>query len=81
MSKAHWRLTLAVIVLAIAVALLAWSSLPGPRVLRRQTLQPTEMQLPTPQSFAPLLREFVWVHLPVETACLPVAAARFALIL
>lgn len=75
------RLMLALVILLVSVILLLWSFLPGPRVVRRQLIQPTEMQLPTPESAAPLLREFVWEYQTVETACLPVVADRFALIL
>jgi hypothetical protein len=48
------RLVLAVIILAISLAVLAWSFLPGGRVILRQKIQPTEMQLPTPEGYLPL---------------------------
>lgn len=75
------RLILSVILLVASLVLLAWAFWPGPRVVRRQFIQPIEMQLPTPESFDPLLREFVWEHQTVETACRPRVAIRFALIL
>jgi hypothetical protein len=75
------RLFLALICLAASLILLAWAFWPGPRVLRRQYLQPTEMQLPTPQSSIPLWREFAWEKPPLQTACAWLSADRFALIL
>jgi hypothetical protein len=75
------RMVLALTVLVASLILLIWAFWPGERVVRRQFIQPTEMQLPTPAGFAPLLSEFVWVHQKVETACLQVVADRFALIL
>jgi hypothetical protein len=75
------RYTLALVILAGSLALLAWAFWPGERVIRRQFIQPTEMQLPTPGSSLPMQREFAWTHQFVEMACLPVVADRFALIL
>jgi hypothetical protein len=75
------RYTLALILLAGSLFLLAWAYWPHERVIRRQFIQPTEMQLPTPGSSLPMQREFAWTHQTVETASLPLAAARFALIL
>jgi hypothetical protein len=56
MSKSYWRLSAALIILTVAGALLAWSLLPGPRVVRRQSLQPAEMQLPGSQAASPETR-------------------------
>ena len=58
MSKRRWRLVFAVVMLAISLAALAWSFLPGARIVRRQKIHPTEMQLPTPESFVPPQLEY-----------------------
>jgi hypothetical protein len=79
--KKSVRMVFALTVLVASLALLVWAFWPGERIVRRQFIQPTEMQLPTPEGLAPLLTEFVWAHQPVETACALVAADRFALIL
>lgn len=47
------RLFITLVLLVISVAALAWSFLPGTRIVRRQKLHPTEMQLPTPSSYQP----------------------------
>jgi hypothetical protein len=75
------RMFLALTVLVASLILLVWAYWPGERILRRQFIQPTEMQLPTPGGFIPLFSELVWVHQKVETACLQLVADRFALIL
>lgn len=64
------RYTLALVILAGSLVLLAWAFWPGERVIRRQFIQPTEMQLPTPGSSLPMEREFAWTHQFVEMACL-----------
>jgi hypothetical protein len=47
------RLTLALIFLIASLSLLAWGVLPNRREVRRQYLEPTQMQLPTPQGWIP----------------------------
>jgi hypothetical protein len=75
------RYTLALVILAGSLALLAWAFWPGERVIRRQFIQPTEMQLPTPGSLLPMQCEFAWTNQPLEMACPIRVADRFALIL
>ena len=53
MFKPGLRLVFALAILAISLAALAWGFLPGARIVRRQKIQPTEMQLPTPSGFIP----------------------------
>jgi hypothetical protein len=45
------RLVSAVLLLLVSLILLAWGFLPGARTIRRQKIQPTEMQLPTPVGY------------------------------
>jgi len=45
------RLSLAIILLAISLILLIWGFLPVKRETRVQPVLPSEMTLPTPQSF------------------------------
>lgn len=75
------RYTLALLLLAGSLALLVWASLPGERVIRRQFIQPTEMQLPAPGGSLLLQRGLVGVHSPFQMACPIRTADRFALIL
>jgi len=75
------RYTLALILLAVSLVLLAWAFWPAERVIRRQLIQPIEIQLPTSGSSLPMQREFAWTHQFIETAGLPIVAARFALII
>jgi len=56
LSKSRLRLVFAVVVLVVSLAALAWSFLPGARIVRRQKIQPTEMQLPTPEGLIPSSR-------------------------
>jgi hypothetical protein len=53
MIKSRLRLVLTMVILVVSIAALAWSFLPGARIVRRQRIQPTEMQLPTPSGFVP----------------------------
>jgi hypothetical protein len=53
MPGSRLRFILAFVILAISLALLAWSFLPGPRTILRQKIAPTEMQLPAPEGFLP----------------------------
>ncbi|MDX9991979.1 MAG: hypothetical protein RBS68_07985 [Anaerolineales bacterium] len=47
------RLGLALLLLLVSLTLLLWASLPAERELRRQYIEPTQMQLPTPQGALP----------------------------
>lgn len=47
------RLIFAALFLAVSLILLAWASLPVEREVRRQHIEPTQMQLPTPQGALP----------------------------
>ncbi len=53
MPKSRLRLIFAMIMLVISLIVLAWSFLPGERLVRRQKILPTEMQLPTPLGYTP----------------------------
>jgi hypothetical protein len=80
-SKHFWRLVFAVLVLVTSLAVLAWSFLPGARIVRRQKLQPTEMQLPTPESFiVPAHRAMAWLDHSVEVVRVIHGADRFVLL-
>lgn len=46
--KNRLRLFLAVLILSISIALLAWGYAPNPREVRVQPVAPAEMQLPAP---------------------------------
>jgi accessory gene regulator protein AgrB len=46
--KKYIRLSLAVLILSISIALLIWGYAPNPRETRIQSIVPTEMQLPAP---------------------------------
>lgn len=45
------RLSLAIILLTVSLALLIWGFWPAKRETRVQPISPSEMTLPTPQSF------------------------------
>lgn len=47
--KLHILITL--LILVVSISLLAWSLLPPRKEIRRQKLEPTQMQLPTPQGY------------------------------
>ncbi|MCG2783614.1 MAG: hypothetical protein L6461_00765 [Anaerolineae bacterium] len=47
------RLTLALIFLVASLALLAWGFAPNWREVRRQPIEPTQMQLPAPEGYIP----------------------------
>jgi hypothetical protein len=80
MLKPYWRLAMAVIVLVTSLALLLWNMLPSMRIVRRQRIQPSEMQLPTPESYAPLRRSLAWEVKSIEAARANHNADRFVLI-
>lgn len=75
------RYTLALVILAGSLFLLVWAFWPGERIVRRQFLQPTEMQLPTPGGSLLFQRDLVWTNQPLEMACPIRVVDRFALIL
>ena len=50
------RLTLALIFLVASLALLAWGFAPNWREVRRQPIEPTQMQLPAPEGYLPAPR-------------------------
>jgi hypothetical protein len=54
MSRSPVRLILAIVFTLASLTLLLWSLWPPERTIRRQFIQPTEMQLPTPDSFVPV---------------------------
>jgi hypothetical protein len=66
MLKSRLRLVIALVMLAISLAALAWSILPGARIVRRQRIQPTEMQFPTPASFLPPEKALAGLELSYE---------------
>jgi hypothetical protein len=47
------RIILGIVILAISIALLVWGLFPPRREMRTQPISPTELQLPTPESFLP----------------------------
>ncbi len=81
MQKSWLRLIFAIVVLITSLAVLAWSFLPGARIVKRQKIQPTEMQLPTPASDAPLHRYFAWLDHSNEAARAIHGADRFVLLI
>jgi len=81
MSKSRLRFVFAVVVLVTSLAVLAWSFLPGARIVRRQKIQPTEMQLPTPEGFVPLRRNLARLDHSLEAARAIHGADRFVLLI
>jgi len=79
-SKRWWRLVFAVLVLVTSLGVLLWSFLPGARIVRRQKIQPTEMQLPTPGSFLPSQRSLAWLEHSMEVVSIIHAADRCVLL-
>ena len=53
MSRTYLRLFAAIVFTLISLTLLTWGLWPYQRIVHRQIIQPTEMQVPTPDSFAP----------------------------
>ena len=80
MQKSRVRFIFAVVVLVTSLAVLAWSFLPGARIVRRQKIQPTEMQLPTPASYGPLRRYLAQMDNSLEAARAIHGADRFVLL-
>ena len=81
MQKRSVRFIFAVLVLVTSLAVLAWSFLPGARIVRRQKIQPTEMQLPTPESCAPLHHNLAWLEHSFEVVRMIHGADRFVLLI
>ena len=81
MSKRWWRLVFAMLVLVTSLAVLAWSFLPGARIVKRQKIQPTEMQLPTPTSDSSMQCYFAWLNHSNEAARAIHGADRFVLLI
>jgi hypothetical protein len=74
------RLILALVLLTASLVLLFWASMPNQREVRRQPIEPTQMQLPAPEGFQPGLSPTLSkVHL--ENQQTAKIAACFVLIL
>lgn len=56
--RAPWtrriRIILGIVILVLSIALLVWGFAPVRHEIRTQPISPTELQLPTPESFLPL---------------------------
>ncbi|MFO7586347.1 MAG: hypothetical protein R6W69_16595 [Anaerolineales bacterium] len=77
----HARIILALVFLVISLSLLVWGFFPNQREVRRQPIEPTQMQLPAPEGFhqpAPLV-QFPVEH--IETSQTERIAACFVLLL
>jgi hypothetical protein len=76
----HTRIILALVFLVVSLSLLVWGFFPNQREVRRQPIEPTQMQLPAPEGFqpAPLLGHSV-EH--IETSQAERVAACFVLLL
>jgi hypothetical protein len=74
------RITLAITTLVISISLLMWGLLPGKRQVRRQFIQPTQMQLPTPGAFVPYRVQLAHIF-PLEKTQTTHFVACFVLIL
>lgn len=68
MLKQRTRFFFALVILITSLAMLAWSFLPGARIVRRQKIEPTEMQLPLPGSFLPLRGPAAWMDFSKQAA-------------
>jgi|GEM_PF-506130 len=64
MPRLSFRLVLAVFLLIISLTVLAWSFLPGARTVRRQKIEPSEMQLPTPAGYLSAPLQLVMLGIP-----------------
>jgi hypothetical protein len=74
------RLTLALIFLVASLTLLVWGFAPNRREIRRQPIEPTQMQLPAPEGFSPApLLQFPVEH--IETSQTERISACFVLLL
>ena len=81
MNKPRLRLIFAVVMLVVSLAALAWSFLPGARIVRRQKIQPTEMQLPTPAGFHLSGRLVAELEFTAQPVCPIYGADRFVLLI
>ncbi|HEY3312654.1 MAG TPA: hypothetical protein VGK00_13520 [Anaerolineales bacterium] len=81
MKKRWIRLLFTVVLMAISIAALAWGLLPGAKVVRRQKIEPTEMQLPTPSSVLPPAQYLAGLDTYYEAACGIHGADRFVLLI
>lgn len=81
MQKTGVRFIFAIVVLVTSLAVLAWSFLPGARIVLRQKIQPTEMQLPTPASDVPLHHYLAWLDHSFVAARAIHGADRFVLLI
>ncbi len=52
------RIFLGIVILVISISLLIWGFAPTRREIRTQPIAPSELQLPTPESFLPPLEVF-----------------------
>jgi len=81
MRQSSSRFIFAVLVLVTSLAVLAWSFLPGARIVRRQKILPTEMQLPTPQSYIQRHHNLHWLEHLFEAVLAIHGADRFMLLI
>ena len=77
MNKSRIRLILAAALLVISLMALAWGLLPGERTVLHQRIQPTEMQLPTPQGYLPQAEAVASVIFPQPAVRVLQGADRF----
>jgi len=74
------RITLALIFLVASLSLLVWGFFPNQREVRRQPIEPTQMQLPAPEGYQPApLLQYPVEH--IETSQTERIAACFVLLL
>ncbi|MEI7844801.1 MAG: hypothetical protein WCK35_03260 [Chloroflexota bacterium] len=79
--KASIRLTFAIVMFVISLAAITWSFLPGARIVRRQEIQPIEMQLPTQTGYFPLFKKTL-PYFCIDNASHAInGVARFVLII
>jgi hypothetical protein len=74
------RLLVALVLFLVSLTLLFWAFLPARREVRRQFLEPTQMQLPTPEGYLPR-RDRLMQAVPLEQLQTAKIAACFVLIL
>jgi hypothetical protein len=76
----HARIILALVFLVLSLSLLVWGFFPNQREVRRQPIEPTQMQLPAPEGFQPApLLQYSMEH--IETSQTERVAACFVLLL
>lgn len=81
MVMRRWRIIFALVILVISLAALVWSFLPGARIIRRQKIQPTEMQLPNPTGVLTPARSLAGLEMKNEAARTFRGADRFVLLI